>query len=60
MPLLDEESLKKMCEAPPKPCSECGAETYKNYCRTCDVFFREGHKQDCSLHEAVHENHRTY
>ncbi len=60
MPLLSEEDLEKLRKVPMKLCDECGAETHKNYCRTCDVFFREGHEEDCSSYESDHKGHRVY
>lgn len=46
-------------------CRDCGQVVSKNYCRQCDEFYWEGHKQDCPRmapgpFSQDHSGHRTY
>lgn len=64
MPLLNEEQLRQLKTTKPQRCEECKQETWKNYCRSCDVFFWSGHSVICSRvnndSDDDHCSHRTY
>lgn len=67
MPLLDDEELGRMHARPKIECKSCGEILETNYCRECDVFFDEGHKNDCpdldkpgTPYGNNHKGHRTY
>ncbi len=66
MPLLDEGDLEAMRARPPETCPKCRATVRRNYCRQCDVFFSDGHQDDCPEMNPDdpwsdnHQGHRTY
>lgn len=64
MPLLDQESLRRLKATPPMKCHNCGNEVWKNYCRQCDEFFWVGHATLCPRAipggDDDHCEHRTY
>jgi len=45
-------------------CKNCSAQLWKNYCRSCDEFFTDGHYKNCSeasKHQSdPSKEHRTY
>ena len=59
MPLLNFDDLTRMFSLPAIVCPECNQQTYQNYCRECDEFYRSGHTPDCAQH-SEHAGHRIY
>jgi len=67
MPLLDSHEVVNLRKEQARDarqrryCPRCTAHVWKNYCRSCDEFFTDGHYETCSeLTKHQKENHRTY
>jgi predicted RNA-binding Zn-ribbon protein involved in translation (DUF1610 family) len=66
MPTLDESQLKSLNERESFQCPECGRMVRMNYCRSCDLYFTDGHSLDCPSMRAAgyanndHSKCRTY
>jgi hypothetical protein len=60
MPLLSESDLRNLLNCTASICSTCQATVRKNYCRTCDEFFWQGHKPGCTSTDIEHLTHRKY
>lgn len=55
MPLLDDDSRRNLVACPRLPCPACKEAGVKDYCRTCDEFFRH-----CACTPHGRESHRTH
>jgi hypothetical protein len=56
--------LQRMQASPSAKCAVCEKTVRKNYCRTCDEYFSDGHAPDCSSDlakdEHKHDLHQAY
>ncbi|MFA6296771.1 MAG: hypothetical protein WC663_05430 [Patescibacteria group bacterium] len=48
MPALSEKEQARMKAEKQEVCTECGVPTHRNYCRSCDEYFEDGHTLVCN------------